>query len=41
VWVLAGGSFVNCKGGFVMPFLVLYLVHRGYSSALAASPRPA
>jgi hypothetical protein len=30
VWVLAGGSFVNNFGSFVVPFLMLYLVHRGY-----------
>jgi MFS family permease len=37
VWVLAGGSFVNNLGGFVVPFLVVYLVHRGYSAGLAAA----
>jgi len=36
VWVLAGGSFVNNFGSFVVPFLVLYLVHRGYGVGLAA-----
>lgn len=36
VWVLAGGSLVNSFGSFVVPFLVLYLVHRGYSAGLAA-----
>src|SRR6266496_1983927 len=36
VWVLAGGSFVNCFGSFVVPFLLLYLVHRGYGTGLAA-----
>jgi MFS family permease len=36
VWVLAGGSFVNSAGGFVVPFLVLYVVHRGYGGDLAA-----
>jgi MFS family permease len=36
VWVLAGGSFVNRFGSFVVPFLVLYLVHRGYSASEAA-----
>jgi MFS family permease len=36
VWVLAGGSLINSSGSFVVPFLVLYLVHRGYSTALAA-----
>ncbi len=35
VWVLAGGSFVNSSGSFVVPFLVLYLVHRGYGAGLA------
>ena len=34
--MLAGGSFVNNFGSFVSPFLVLYLVHRGYSVGLAA-----
>jgi MFS family permease len=37
VWVLAGGSFVNSFGSFVVAFLVLYLVHRGYSAGLAAA----
>jgi MFS family permease len=36
VWVLAGGSFVNSAGAFVVPFLVLYVVHQGYGGALAA-----
>ena len=36
VWVLAGGSFVNNFGGFVVPFPLLYLVHRGYGVRLAA-----
>jgi MFS family permease len=36
-WVLAGGSFINQFGGFVVPFLVLYLVHRGYGASLAAA----
>ena len=36
VWLLAGGSFVNNFGSFVVPFLVLYLVHRGYGAGLAA-----
>src|SRR2546423_10184559 len=35
-WVLAGGSFVNCLGNFVVPFLVPYLIHRGYGTGLAA-----
>ena len=37
VWVLAGGSFVNNFGNFVVPFLVLYLIHRGYRPDLAAA----
>jgi MFS family permease len=37
VWVLAGGSFVNSFGSFVVPFLMLYLVHRGYGTGVAAS----
>ena len=36
VWVLAAGSFVNSSGSFVVSFLVLYLVHRGYGTGLAA-----
>ncbi len=36
VWVLAGGSFINNFGSFVVPFLMLYLLHRGYSAELAA-----
>lgn len=36
VWVLAGGSLVNSFGSFVVPFLVLYLVQRGYSVGFAA-----
>jgi hypothetical protein len=36
VWVLAAGSFVNCFGNFVVPFLVPHLVHRGYGTSLAA-----
>lgn len=35
VW-LAVGSFVNRFGSFVVPFLVLYLTHRGYSGSDAA-----
>lgn len=34
--MLAAGSLVNSFGAFVVPFLVLYLVHRGYSADLAA-----
>jgi MFS family permease len=36
VWVLAGGSFINRFGSFVVPFLVLYVLHRGYGTAVAA-----
>jgi MFS family permease len=36
VWVLSAGSFVNNFGNFVVPFLVLYLIHQGYSAAQAA-----
>jgi hypothetical protein len=36
VWVPAGGSFVNNFGGCVVPFGLLYLVHRGYGVGLAA-----
>jgi MFS family permease len=36
VRVLAAGSFVNSCASFVVPFLVLYLLHRGYSASLAA-----
>jgi MFS family permease len=36
VLVLAGGSFINNFGGFVVPFLMLYLLRRGYSAELAA-----
>jgi MFS family permease len=35
VWVLAGGAFINNFGSFVVPFLVLYLLHRGYGGGLA------
>jgi MFS family permease len=34
--VLAAGSFVNCLGNFVVPFLVLYLLHRDYATGVAA-----
>lgn len=37
VWLLAGGSFVNGAGSFVLPFLVLYLIHQGYGGGLAAA----
>ena len=30
-WVLFGGTFVNRLGTFVMPFMTLYLTHRGFS----------
>ena len=36
-WVMAGGSFVNCLGNFVVPFLVPYLIHRGYCTGVAAA----
>lgn len=36
VRVLAAGSFINSSASFVVPFLVLYLVHRGYGASLAA-----
>lgn len=36
VWVVSVGSFINRFGGFVVPFLVLYMVHGGYSPAGAA-----
>jgi hypothetical protein len=29
--VLFGGTFVNRLGTFVMPFMTLYLTHRGFS----------
>src|SRR6185437_8377280 len=35
VWFLLAGSFVNRFGSFVLPFLALYLTHRGYSVAQA------
>jgi MFS family permease len=35
VWILAGGSFVNRFGTFVVPFLVLCLRSHGYSAAEA------
>ncbi|MGI8827292.1 MAG: MDR family MFS transporter [Chloroflexota bacterium] len=34
-WVLFGGTFVNRFGGFVVPFLILYVVHEGYSASVA------
>lgn len=36
-WLLAAGSFVNCLGNFVVPFLVPYLLHRGYGVGVAAA----
>ena len=35
VWLLLAGSFVNRFGSFVLPFLVLYLTHRGYTPSQA------
>lgn len=35
VWILLAGSFVNRFGDFVLPFLVLYLTHRGYTASQA------
>ena len=35
VWFLLAGSFVNRFGSFVLPFLALYLTHRGYTPAQA------
>lgn len=35
VWLLLAGSFVNRFGSFVLPFLVLYLTHRGYTASQA------
>jgi len=32
---LFGGTFVNRFGGFVVPFLILYVVHEGYSASVA------
>lgn len=34
-WVLFAGTFVNRFGSFVLPFLLLYLRHRGYSIQVA------
>lgn len=31
VWILFAGTFINRFGGFVVPFLVLYLTRQGYS----------
>ncbi len=35
VWVLFFGAFVNRFGTFVLPFITLYLTHRGYSAPQA------
>ena len=34
-WVLFAGAFVNRLGTFVLPFITLYLRHRGYSAPQA------
>lgn len=34
-WVLFAGTFINRFGGFVVPFLTLYLTDQGYSFAAA------
>src|SRR5947207_12844250 len=34
-WVLFAGTFVNRLGTFVLPFVTLYLTHRGYSAPQA------
>ncbi len=36
-WVLFAGTFVNRFGSFVLPFLVLYLIKRGYSTVEAGA----
>lgn len=36
-WVLYLGTFVNRFGSFVLPFLVLYLIKRGYSAVQAGA----
>jgi MFS family permease len=36
-WVLYLGTFVNRFGSFVLPFLVLYLIKRGYSAVEAGA----
>jgi MFS family permease len=36
-WVLYLGSFVNRFGSFVLPFLVLYLIRRGYTAVQAGA----
>lgn len=35
IWVLCAGTFINRFGGFVFPFLVLYVIHLGYTAAQA------
>src|SRR5688572_33004262 len=34
-WVLFVGTFINRFGGFVVPFLTLYLTGQGYSATAA------
>src|SRR5688572_24981547 len=34
-WVLFAGTFINRFGGFVVPFLTLYLTGQGYSPGAA------
>lgn len=34
-WVLFAGTFINRFGGFVVPFLTLYLTGQGYSTDAA------
>lgn len=36
-WVLFFGTFVNRFGGFVMPFLILWLTDRGWDERIAAA----
>ena len=36
-WILFVGIFLNKFGGFVVPFLVIYLTHQGFSLAQAAT----
>ena len=36
-WILFLGTFINKFGGFVVPFLALYLTGRGYSFAAAGA----
>ena len=36
-WILFGGTFVNRFGGFVVPFLLLYLTREGHSAADAGA----